>query len=97
MSVRASKSGATSLNDVLSLPRQALFAREGKSPSFTSGNLRGDWEARAVQVKYFTESRAIIEGLVEGTEVALTRSRFAEGQNRRKTGSLAAILGGAIR
>jgi HlyD family secretion protein len=85
-----------SLHDVLSLPRQALFAKEGKSVVYIR-KPPGDWEARAVQVKYFTESRAIIEGLAEGTEVALTDPGLQKAKTGRKTGSLAAILGGAIR
>jgi hypothetical protein len=53
-----------------------------------------DWEAREIQVKYLTESRAVIDGLAEGTEVALVDPNLVKGKTGRKTGALSSILGG---
>jgi HlyD family secretion protein len=86
----------TNLKDVLSLPRQALFAKEGKSIVYVR-QIPEDWAASAIQVKYLTESRAVIEGLVEGTEVALIDPSTQNARAGRKTGPLTSILGGAAK
>lgn len=80
--------------DALSLPRQALFQKEGKPVVYVK-NL-DNWEARPVQVKYVTESRAVIDGLAEGSEVALVDP----GQEKNKAAAspaAAPIVGGAVR
>jgi multidrug resistance efflux pump len=84
----------TNLDDALSLPRQALFAKEGKSIVYVRRPPE-DWAASTVQVKYLTESRAVIEGLAEGTEVALIDPTLQKSKSGRKSGSLTSILGGA--
>jgi HlyD family secretion protein len=54
---------------VLSLPRQALFMKDGKHIVYTK---RGSgYEQKEVQIKDQTESRAIIDGLSDGTMVAM--------------------------
>ncbi len=81
------------VNDALSLPRQALYQKEGKTVVYlrrTEG-----WEAREVKVKYVTESRAVIEGLAEGTEVALVNPDQQKSKSNGKPSSTAPILGGA--
>jgi hypothetical protein len=51
------------------LPRQAVFQKAGKTHVFVKTGDR--FEQRDVKVVQRTESRAAIEGLPEGTEVAL--------------------------
>ena len=53
-----------------------MYVRRGKG-----------WEARDVRIKYLTESRAIIEGLPEGTEVALVNPEQQRKQDRREDGT----------
>lgn len=82
-----------SVNDALSLPRQALFQKEGKPVVYV---LRAEnWEAREIKIKYLTESRAVIEGIAEGTEVALVNPDLQKGKAAVKGGSLTSVLGGA--
>ena len=57
------------LQNVLFLPRPALFIHEGKPVVFAKVG-RG-FESRPVTIKHMTESQVVIEGLTEGTEVAL--------------------------
>ena len=80
------------LSDALSLPRQALFEREGKPVVYVKR--AADWEARPIQVKYLTESRAVIDGLDVGTEVALVNPELKKGKSAGKSGILSSILGG---
>jgi multidrug resistance efflux pump len=82
----------TSQKDALSLPRQALFQKEGKQVAYVKG--AGGWEAREVRIKYLTESRAVIEGLAEGTEVALVNPDQQKSKGAGKASPLASILGG---
>jgi HlyD family secretion protein len=53
----------------LTLPRQAVFQKAGKTHVFVKNGDR--FEQREVKVVQRTESRAVVEGLPEGTEVAL--------------------------
>jgi hypothetical protein len=55
--------------DVLYVPRQALFIKDGKRVAYVR-NVNG-FEPREVEVKAENESRAAIEGLKPSTEVAL--------------------------
>ena len=55
--------------DALHLPRQAVLEKNGKTHVFVKTGDRFDQQE--VKVEYLTESRVIIKGLVEGTEVAL--------------------------
>jgi HlyD family secretion protein len=80
------------VRDALSIPRQALYQKEGKPVAYVRKG-RG-WEARDVRVRYTTESRAIIEGLPEGTEVALINPDLQKKKMEPKTGQDAPILGG---
>ena len=83
---------ATNVNDALSLPRQALFQKEGKPVVYLKQG--ENWQAKEIQIKYLTESRAVIEGLAEGTEVALVDPIQAKGKSGAKNSPLASILGG---
>jgi len=82
-----------SLNNALSLPRQALFQKEGKQVVYVRS--AAGWEAQDIQVKHLTESRAVIEGLPEGTEVALVNPELQRGKAAGKAGPLSSILGGS--
>jgi len=79
--------------DVLSLPRQALHQREGKPVVYL--RRANGWEARDVRIKYLTESRAVIEGLAEGTEVALVNPERQKTKAAGKPEALTSILGAA--
>jgi multidrug resistance efflux pump len=57
------------LKDVLYLPRQCLFEKDGKRVIYVRNG--GLFEAREIKVKNRTESQIVIEGLKEGDEVAL--------------------------
>ena len=59
----------TKLTNVLYLPAQSLFDRDGKPIVYVK---HGDsFEPTAVTVKYRTESRIVVEGISEGAEVAI--------------------------
>jgi HlyD family secretion protein/macrolide-specific efflux system membrane fusion protein len=85
----------TNMRDALSIPRQALHQEEGK-PVVYIRNME-DFEPCEVQVKYLTESRAIIDGIDEGTEVALVKPEQQKDKSAGKKGPLAPILGGGGR
>jgi len=55
--------------NVLYLPRQALFMKDGKRIVYVSKD--GGYEQREIKIQSENESRAAIEGLAEGTKVAL--------------------------
>jgi len=83
------------VNDALSIPRQALYQKEGKPVVYL--RRAEEWEAHEVQVKYLTESRAVIGGLAEGTAVALVNPDQQKGKAAGKTPPPAPILGGTTR
>jgi hypothetical protein len=81
-----------SMPDALSIPRQALFQRDGKQVAYLQ---RGqEWESREVRVKYFTESRAVVDGLSENTVVALVDPDLQKSKAAAQKSSLASLLGG---
>jgi HlyD family secretion protein len=57
------------MRDALTVPRQAVFQKNGKTHVFVRTGDR--FEPREIKIVQRTESRAAIEGLSEGTEVAL--------------------------
>jgi HlyD family secretion protein len=57
------------IKDALTVPRQAVFQKNGKTYVFAKAGDR--FERRDVKILQRTESRTAIEGLAEGTEVAL--------------------------
>jgi multidrug efflux pump subunit AcrA (membrane-fusion protein) len=83
-----------SVKDALSLPRQALFQKEGKPVVYVKR--AESWEPCPVQIKYLTESRAVIDGIAEGTEVALVNPELKKSATAGKSGPLAPIIGGVI-
>lgn len=60
----------TPLRNVLSLPRQAVFDRDGTPTVFQAQN--GRFTPTAVKVVARTQARVVIDGLAEGTRVTLT-------------------------
>jgi HlyD family secretion protein len=79
--------------DALSIPRQALHQKDGKPVVYVRHN--EGFDPREVRIKYLTESRAVIDGIAEGTEVALVNPEQQKSKTTGKTGPLASILGGA--
>lgn len=77
----------TKLNNVLYLPVQCLFDKDGKPIIYVKSN--GDFTATAVKVKYRTESRIVVEGLSEGTEVALVNPTMKQKSGSRPTSAIA--------
>ena len=76
------------LKDVLSLPSQCLFRKDGKQMVYVK---RGsDFQAVEVKVKYRSESRIVVEGLSEGTEVAVVNpaSKDAGGKSGAPKGAV---------
>jgi len=68
--------------DALHVPRQAVFEKNGKTHVFARVGER--FEKRDVKIEHVTESRVILSGLPEGTEVALvdpTATPTGPGQN----------------
>jgi HlyD family secretion protein len=63
------------LKNVLYLPRQALFMRNGKPSVFARAG-KG-FEPRDVTIKHMSESQVVIEDIPEGTEVALVNPEAA--------------------
>ena len=75
------------LNGVLFVSRQALFEKDGKPVVYARAG--GGFEPKPVKIKVRSESRAVIEGLAEGTEVALVDPE-ADTKAARKTAGPAA-------
>jgi hypothetical protein len=68
--VQALVSGGT-IDDVLLLPRQALFEVEGKPTIYTRARAGEGFVPRVVKVLHRTESQIAVEDVDEGMEVAL--------------------------
>ena len=67
-SVRVVLAGAE-IRDALTLPRQVIFQKNGKPVVYARTG--SGFEAREVKVTHRTESRVAVEGVNEGTEIAL--------------------------
>ena len=68
VSVRVTLDGKE-LRDAIHIPRQAVFDKNGKNHVFVKTGEH--FEPRDVKVEQRTESRVVISGLPEGTEIAL--------------------------
>lgn len=79
-------------SNVLTVPRQALFQKEGRSVLYVKAGSRFD--ARPVKVRYVTESRAVIEGVPEGTAVALANPEIHQTKAPRVASSAGPLVGG---
>ena len=77
--------------DALHVPRQAVLEKNGKTHVYVKVGDR--FEQREVKVENFTESRAVIAGLSEGTEVALTDPTVARPTSNSSSPTLPAAGG----
>ncbi len=68
------------LKGVLHVPRQAVFEQDGKSVVYAKAGDRFD--RREVKVKVRSSTRAVVEGLNEGTEVALVNPEQGAGAGK---------------
>jgi multidrug efflux pump subunit AcrA (membrane-fusion protein) len=76
------------VKDALFLPRQALFEKEGRPVVYVK--TAKAFEQKEVKIVRRTEAQIVIDGLAEGTEVALVNPE-EEGRKPTKTGSLLGI------
>ena len=65
------------LDDALHVPRQAVFDKNGRNHVFVRTG--SDFEQREVKIVQRTESRVALDGLPEGTEIALVDPTAATG------------------
>jgi len=72
--------------NVLYVPRQALFDKDGKTIAYVKGS-RG-FEPHEVKIRFQNESKAAVDGLTEGAEVALVDPLV-----HKKTGATSANSG----
>ena len=79
------------VTSALILPRQAVFELEGKLVAYVpSGAV---FESREVQVKQRGESLVAVEGLPEGTAVALVNPEEREAKARKGSAAVSAVAG----
>jgi HlyD family secretion protein len=81
----------TRVDNVLHVPRQAIFEKSGKPVVYVRVGER--FEARAVKPTQRTESRVGIEGLAEGTEVALVNPESAKTKTSSSSRGASATAG----
>ena len=86
---------STPVKDVLYLPRQAVFDKNGKPVVYVETG--GKFEARELKIERRTESQVVIGGLKEGTEVALVNPEEQTKDLRRATAPIAPMAGGGAR
>jgi HlyD family secretion protein len=79
-------------SSVLSIPRQALFMKDGKRVVYVRKG--SSYQQQQVTVKGESESRAVIEGLAEGTPVAMLDPTIP--QKSSTPGSSAGGAGGTL-
>ncbi|MBN2320138.1 MAG: HlyD family efflux transporter periplasmic adaptor subunit [Acidobacteria bacterium] len=80
------------VENALSLPRQAVFQKDGRPIVYVKD--AENWNIQNVQIKHLTESRAILEGLDEGTEVALVNPDPGKRGTAEETKPVSPVLGG---
>jgi len=83
------------LKNVLFLPRQALFEQDGKQIAYIKTPQR--FEAREVKIKQRTESQVVIEGVQEGSEVAMINPEQKKGKGPAEPAPSTPSLGGGSR
>jgi hypothetical protein len=76
---------------VLHVPRGAVFERDGKTVVFVKGGSVNGFTPAPVKVQARTESSAVVEGVAEGTEIAL-----ADPSRRAGSGASPAATGPAV-
>jgi multidrug efflux pump subunit AcrA (membrane-fusion protein) len=83
------------LDHALSVPRQAIFDLESKPKVYVKSG-RG-FEPREVKIRYLTEGLAIVDGLKEGTQVALVNPEQKPGGSAKPGAASGPALGASIR
>jgi HlyD family secretion protein len=79
------------LKNALLVPRQALFEQEGKLVAYTPA--ASGFEPRDIQVKERSESLVAVEGLAEGTTVALVNPEDRDSKAKKGGSSAPAVTG----
>lgn len=79
------------LRHVLTIPRQAIFQKDGKSVVYVRAGDR--FEPREVRITNRSESRAAIVGIAEGVEVALVKPDSGAAPTAPAGGSMPAVGG----
>ena len=74
---------------VLSIPRQALFMKDGKRVVYVRTG--SSYQQHEVKIKGESETRAIIDGLPDGTKVALLDPTVARKSGSSSSGSASAV------
>jgi hypothetical protein len=80
------------MKGALLVPRQAVFEQDGKLVVYVSE--AAGFEAKDVQVKQRTEGFVAIDGLAEGTTVALVNPEDRDAKGKRGGASAASLAGG---
>jgi HlyD family secretion protein len=80
------------MENALSVPRQAVFQKDGRPVVYAKN--ADAWRAHNIQIKYLTESRAVLEGIEEGTEVALVNPEQGGKKDASGTGSSVSLRTG---
>lgn len=81
------------LQHALSIPRQAIFNTDGKPKVYVRSS--SGFESRDVKIRYLTEGLAVIDGLKEGTQVALVNPEQKSGDQSKPSASGPALGAGA--
>jgi len=79
------------LQHALSIPRQAIFDTDGKPKVYVKSG--SSFEPRDVKIRYLTEGLAVIDGLKEGTQVALVNPAQKSGEQSKPSGASGPALG----
>jgi HlyD family secretion protein len=79
------------LANALSIPRQAVFEKEGKPVAYVKTGNR--FEPREIKIRNVTEGLAVIDGLQEGTQVALVNPEKASNRPAKSDGAGSPTLG----
>lgn len=83
------------VKNALYLPRQAMFEKEGQPVVFVKNGDR--FEPHTLKMAYRTESYIVVEGLSEGTEVALVNPEAANKKSGKISASSTPTIGGSSR
>jgi HlyD family secretion protein len=83
------------LSKAVSIPREAVFEREGKKIIYCKRG-RG-FEAQEVKVRAYSEGRAILEGIPSGTVVALVNPEAHVSDKAKATGAGGPSLSGGAK
>ncbi len=84
-----------SLQGVLYLPPQAVFEKDGKPIVYVKTGAA--FQAQPVQVKFRTETRVVVEGLKQGTEVALVNPESQGKEPGKPGGPVGPVMAGGGR